>query len=160
LECAAKAQSNLHGLQWPERTGRQLTAEFISAEQAETLIKLDNGSGRRPSQSAIAVGASTAAAAPTGIRSLFARATKAAVDSTAKAREQALEQHQQQLAANEAAQAESPDAVSEAAQEEMYKPPPAVNIDLLYRRTVTKPEIYYLPLTDEQVAEKKREIST
>ncbi|KAH3731631.1 Apoptotic chromatin condensation inducer in the nucleus [Pelomyxa schiedti] len=39
-------------------------------------------------------------------------------------------------------------------------PPPAVTLDTLFKKTRSRPVIYYLPLTDTQVAEKKKTAST
>lgn len=121
------------------------------------------------SSSSTTITTTTTASPPaliTGMRSLFARATKAAVDSTVKDHQQALAQHHQKQQEQEQEQKQK--SLSEEAEQkeslvlrEDFVPAPNMpNIDLLFRKTVmAKPTIYYLPLTDEQVAAKKKLLS-
>uniref|UniRef100_A0A5B6Z9R2 Putative apoptotic chromatin condensation inducer in the nucleus-like isoform X1 n=1 Tax=Davidia involucrata TaxID=16924 RepID=A0A5B6Z9R2_DAVIN len=144
VEEAIETRNSVYNLQWPQNGGRLLVAEFVDPEEVKLRVEAP------PTSSATPV--STSPTAP---------ATRASIQPPPSARQHGLRQRllpQPPLA--------QPPPVSDplTTGERLPLPsspplpekvnPPIVTLDDLFRKTRATPRIYYLPLTEEQVAAK------
>jgi apoptotic chromatin condensation inducer in the nucleus len=171
----------LQGVEWPEGNKSRLALQFIPAELAEYAVKeelqqeptaavvarllrqasggkehqaggdeaADNAADDAAAGAAAANGSAPAAAdagaKPSGVRGRgvpAAGSVQAAVAAAAAAVQQEQQQHGQQQ--------------KRKAPPQQPEPEPPLTLDDLFRKTEAKPQLYYLPLTDEQVAAKKQ----
>ncbi|CAN4122232.1 unnamed protein product [Withania somnifera] len=140
-EEAIETRNAVYNLQWPPNGGRLLVADFVDPQQVQSKIE-----GREP---ASPPKNTSPAVPPTSVQAPPA-------------------QQQQQQGRKQQAESEYPLACqprpappSAPPMNEMLpspvadkNDPPIVTLDDLFRKTKATPRIYYLPLTDEEVAKK------
>ena len=149
VEEAIETRNALYNLQWPPNGGRQLVAEYVDPQEVKSRVDAPPQSPATP----ISAGPSVPAASTP-------------VQASPSARQHGL--RQQNLPPPPVLQ---PPPVSKpppaAARERIQLPPPPpvppekveapiVTLDDLFRKTKTTPRVYYLPLSEEQVAAKTK----
>ncbi|KAK4430601.1 Apoptotic chromatin condensation inducer in the nucleus [Sesamum alatum] len=164
VEEAVETRNAVYNLQWPPNGGRLLVAEFVDAQEVKTRVEAPPASPATPSSNA----------AP----SFPAAQTQPSMQPQPSPRQQVL---RQQLPlpslpppslSNPPPIRERPHPAKEPLPREQHLParerlnlppppplpekvdPPIVTLDDLFRKTKATPRIYYLPLSDEQVAAK------
>lgn len=131
-EHAKDARQKLDDLEWP-KGGKHLKPRFVAVTEAEAAITGKEAVGPSPRQ------ASGNIASPDIPKPAGRDRPKAPVEAAP---------------AGEAAPVKPCEAQKPQRKQEAVK-----TLDDLFRKTNAKPRIYYLPLTDEQVAEKKRKLA-
>jgi hypothetical protein len=126
----------LHGKQWPENTGKHLAFEGVTYEVSQDMIRHEERKSGRPSSSKSGASAGLFG----GFKSIFTKASNEAVKST-----------------KETVSMIQTTKVDEPLSGSNYKEP-SIPIDVLFKKTLAQPHIYYLPLTDKQVQAKKSAI--
>lgn len=130
----------MYNLKWPAYGGRQLVAEFVDPQEVKMRLEA-------PPQGPTTSGATVSAAPP----------TEASTHPKPSPRQQAS---RQQLPAPSALPPPPPLSNPPPAAERLPPPPPLekeppiVTLDDLFRKTKATPRIYYLPLSEDQVAAK------
>ena len=145
VEEAVETRNTVYNLQWPPNGGRLLVAEFVDPQ--EVKIRVD----APPQSPAAPVTPSTAAPAP----------ASPMLQPQPSPRQQVS---RQQLPPPPSLPLPPPLSNPPHARERVDLPPPPplpekhdppiVTLDDLFRKTKTAPRIYYLPLSEEQVAAK------
>lgn len=139
IEEATETRNAVYNLQWPPYGGRLLVAEFVDPEEVKLRVEA-------PSQSA----------APVNSTSVMPSEPPSKQLAPTPVNQQDV---RQQPHLSEQQTASDPTTT----RERLARPrspvaatvdPPIVTLDDLFRKTKTTPRIYYLPLTDEQVAVK------
>ncbi|XP_055835610.1 uncharacterized protein LOC129904105 [Solanum dulcamara] len=140
VEEAIETRNAVYNLQWPPNGGRLLAADFVDPQQVQTKIE-----GQEPASPPKV----TSPAVPPASSSFQAPP--------------AQQQGRKQQAELEHSLARQPPLAPPSApptKEMLPSPvadkndPPIVTLDDLFRKTKATPRIYYLPLTDEEVAKK------
>lgn len=126
------------GVAWPENTGKNLSCEYVSEDEADRLKNSDPRVGPRNTASK--------PAGFGGFRSIFAKATQAAVESTAKV---VVPSPTESHARN--------DSISISSTSHDSRPKDAVYNDPAVKRTKVNPIISYRPWSDEEVAARKQQ---
>ena len=150
VEEAVETRNAIYNLQWPPNGGRLLIAEFVDPQEVKTRVETPQAPVA--STNAAPVASPTAAPVPT-----------ASVTQPQQSPRQPRQQ-QQQLAAPPSLPPPPPLSNPPQARERLPLPPPPplpeklnppiVTLDDLFRKTKATPRIYYLPLSEEQVATK------
>ncbi|XP_027095273.1 uncharacterized protein [Coffea arabica] len=138
-EEAMETRNAVYNLQWPPYGGRLLIAEFVDPEEVKLRVEA-------PSQSAAPVNSTSVMPsqppskqlAPTPVNQQDVRQQPHRSEQQTTSDPPTTREH--------LARPRSPVAAT--------VDPPIVTLDDLFRKTKTTPRIYYLPLTDEQVAVK------
>uniref|UniRef100_M1CMR5 SAP domain containing protein n=2 Tax=Solanum TaxID=4107 RepID=M1CMR5_SOLTU len=139
VEEATETRNAVYNLQWPPNGGRLLVADFVDPQQVQTKIE-----GREP-------------ASPPKVTSPAVPASSSV--QTPPAQQQG---RKQQAELEHSLTRQPPPAPPSAPPTKEMLPspvadkndPPIVTLDDLFRKTKATPRIYYLPLTDEEVAKK------
>lgn len=147
-EEAEATRQALHNLKWPRDSPKLLNPYFISMEDAEKAIL----EGKDP-KAAAAANAGAVAAIKRQLQQrqqqqLEHAVAAAAADATTRRPSQQLETASSAGAAEEPSKARSAGDAQPAEEAE-----PVKTLDELFRKTTTKPALYWLPLTDEEVRE-------
>ncbi|KAJ8530860.1 hypothetical protein K7X08_023741 [Anisodus acutangulus] len=137
VEEAIETRNAVYNLQWPPNGGRLLVADFVDPQQVQTKVE-----GREPASPPN----NTSPAVPPASSSFQAPP--------------AQQQGRKQQAESEHPLARQPPPPPSAPPTKEMLPspvadkndPPIVTLDDLFRKTKVTPRIYYLPLTDEEVA--------
>ena len=137
LDCAEKAQKGLNGLKWPEM-GRNLIATFVSTEEAWSFI---NQTGEFKARAS-----ARASAAPAGRQQETGQQPDNQVAAGSDLRKKLAERGRNDERVRPAGGRVERDEVP--------------TLEKLFRKTTTKPCIYWLPLTDAQVEAKKKGLLT
>ncbi|GAM25162.1 hypothetical protein SAMD00019534_083370 [Acytostelium subglobosum LB1] len=136
-EEAIATRNRLHGLVWPELNRTKLSVEYSSEKEFEIAQKHS-----RSSVPVISEAPEPVAAGNGGKQ---------------KQQKKKQQQNESDTSSNKSTTS-SASTTSTTTTTTTTPPPPALSkadMDKLYRKTVTKPEIYYLPLTDEEVEARK-----
>ncbi|XP_006354026.1 apoptotic chromatin condensation inducer in the nucleus-like isoform X3 [Solanum tuberosum] len=135
VEEAIETRNAVYNLQWPPKGGRLLVADFVAPQQVQTKID-----GREP-------------ATPATNRSPAVPPASSSVQAP-PAWQQVESEHPLTRQAPPAPPTAPP------IKEKLVPPvadkndPPVITLDDIFRKTKAAPRIYYLPLTDEEVAKK------
>ncbi|CAN6542291.1 unnamed protein product [Malus baccata var. baccata] len=142
VEEALETRNAVYNLQWPPNGGRLLAAEFVDPQEVQTRLQVS----QTPAPP-VASGPSVPAAL-----------------TTSQLQPSPRQPRQQQLPPPPSLPPPPPLPTAPVAREQLPLPPPPplpekhdlpiVTLDDLFRKTKSTPRIYYLPLSDEQVAEK------
>lgn len=143
VEEATATRNALYNLQWPPQGGRLLTAEFVDPSEVKT---------RTDAEKAAAAAGPTAAAAPS-TNAITPRGGLAANSKASKDGNTVPSSGQPFAPAAGALPPPPPLPFSprDRLKQEVEKTP---TLDDLFRKTRSKPHIYYLPLTAQEVADK------
>jgi apoptotic chromatin condensation inducer in the nucleus len=143
VEEATATRNALYNLQWPPQGGRLLTAEFVDPSEVKT---------RTDAEKAAAAAGPTAAAAPS-TNAITPRGGLAANSKASKEGNIVPSSGQPSAPAAGALPPPPPLPFSprDRLKQEVEKTP---TLDDLFRKTRSKPHIYYLPLTAQEVADK------
>ncbi|XP_010664296.1 uncharacterized protein LOC100248897 isoform X2 [Vitis vinifera] len=146
VEEAKETRNALYNLQWPPNGGRLLVAEYVDPQEVKSRVDAPPQSPATP----VSAGPSVPAAS-------------SPVQTPPSARQHGL---RQQLPPPPPVLQPPPVSKPPTARERIQLPPPPpvpekvdapiVTLDDLFRKTKTTPRIYYLPLSDEQVAAKTK----
>lgn len=146
VEEAIESRNAIYNLQWPPNGGRFLVAEYVDPQEVKSRVDAPPQSPATP----ISAGPSVPAASTP-------------VQVSPSARQHAL---RQQIPPPPPVLQPPPVSKPPTVRERIQLPPPPpvpekvdppiVTLDDLFRKTKTTPRIYYLPLSDEQVAAKKK----
>ncbi|XP_062098573.1 uncharacterized protein LOC133804418 [Humulus lupulus] len=150
VEEAIETRNAVYNLQWPPNGGRLLIAEFVDPQEVKTRVE----SPQVPVASANAAPVASPNAAPV-----------APILSVTQAQQSPRQpRQQQQLTAPPSLPPPPPLSNPPQVRERLPLPPPPplpekldppiVTLDDLFRKTKATPRIYYLPLSEEQVATK------
>ncbi|KAK4352427.1 hypothetical protein RND71_027945 [Anisodus tanguticus] len=139
VEEAIETRNAVYNLQWPPNGGRLLVADFVDPQQVQTKVE-----GREPASPP----KNTSPAVPPASFSVQAPP--------------AQQQSRKQQAESEHPLTRQPPPPPSAPPTKEMLPspvadkndPPIVTLDDLFRKTKATPRIYYLPLTDEEIAKK------
>lgn len=147
-EEALETRNAVYNLQWPPNGGRLLVAEFVDPQEVQTRVQIPQTPATPISSGpAVPVAPSTSQPQPSP-------------------RQPRQQQQQQQLPPPPSLPPPPPPPLTapSSARERLPLPPPPplpekldtpiVTLDDLFRKTKSTPRIYYLPLSEEQVAEK------
>ena len=148
---AAAARTAVDGLQWPQGSAKVLAPQYISLDEAQATI---DGT------------AAAAAAATAAVATAAGKAAKAAAQAPARIVElvrggaaaagAARERNGAPVRAAEIARPPRERVQSLArVPSPPPPPPPPKSLDDLFLKTKTKPQLYYLPLTDAEVTKKQ-----
>ncbi|KAL2503788.1 putative apoptotic chromatin condensation inducer in the nucleus-like [Abeliophyllum distichum] len=147
VEDSIETRNAVYNLQWPTNGGRLLTADFVDPEEVKQRIEA-------PSQSAISPVSTSPSVVPIQTPSQPLQPREQGPNKQSEPRHPLS----RELPASGASRlherlSQAPSTVEEEVD------PPIVTLDDLFRKTQATPRIYYLPLTEEQVAAKvqKRE---
>ncbi|CAN4116328.1 unnamed protein product [Withania somnifera] len=140
VEEAMDTRNAVYNLQWPPNGGRLLVADFVDPQQVQTKIE-----GRQPASPP----KNTSPAMPPAPSSVQAPPAQ-------------QQGRKQQAESENPPTRQPPPAPPRASPTDEMLPspvadkndPPIVTLDDLFRKTKATPRIYYLPLTDEEVAKK------
>ncbi|MCD9639370.1 hypothetical protein HAX54_023811 [Datura stramonium] len=140
VEEAIETRNAVYNLQWPPKGGRLLVADFVDPQQVQTKID-----GREPATPAT----NLSPAMPPASSSVQAPPVR-------------QQGRKQQVESEHPVTRQPPPAPPTAPpiKERLAPPvadkiePPVITLDDLFRKTKAAPRIYYLPLTDEEVAKK------
>ncbi|KAM3342598.1 apoptotic chromatin condensation inducer in the nucleus isoform X1 [Capsicum galapagoense] len=140
VEEATETRNAVYNLQWPPNGGRLLVADFVDPQQVQTKIEgKEPASPPKITNPAVPPASSSVQPPPTQQQGR---------------KQQAESEHPPTL------QPPPPPPRAPPANEMLPSPvadkndPPIVTLDDLFRKTKATPRIYYLPLTDEEVAKK------
>ncbi|XP_034675614.1 uncharacterized protein LOC117906620 isoform X1 [Vitis riparia] len=146
VEEAKETRNALYNLQWPPNGGRLLVAEYVDPQEVKSRVDAPPQSPATP----VSAGPSVPAAS-------------SPVQTPPSVRQHGLKQ---QLPPPPPVLQPPPVSKPPTARERIQLPPPPpvpekvdapiVTLDDLFRKTKTTPRIYYLPLSDEQVAAKTK----
>ncbi|KAJ9673756.1 hypothetical protein PVL29_023364 [Vitis rotundifolia] len=146
VEEAKETRNALYNLQWPPNGGRLLVAEYVDPQEVKSRVDAPPQSPATP----VSAGPSVPAAS-------------SPVQTPPSGRQHGL---RQQLPPPPPVLQPPPVSKPPTARERIQLPPPPpvpekvdapiVTLDDLFRKTKTTPRIYYLPLSDEQVAAKTK----
>ncbi|KAL3696968.1 hypothetical protein R1sor_011044 [Riccia sorocarpa] len=136
---ATATRNALYNLQWPVAGGKLLVAEFVEPEEVKLRVDgLADKSAVTPVTTPRGSGGSAPGAAPIGLMALSGPTPTAGLPPPPPL----------------------PPPPRERPIQKKDMEPPIPTLDDLFKKTWTKPQIYYLPLTDEQVAAKARNKSS
>ena len=162
------AMEGIHNQQWPPDSGKTLFCEYLANTEADRRIQAEEKRLGISTSATTATGTgSSAGRRPSrGIGSLFSKATKDAIASTVNvephplprsASGDTLETETTSGANANAAVGSDRHLPPQSLRAPTPPPPPMIDMDALFKKTTqATPAIYYLPLTEEQVAEKRR----
>jgi hypothetical protein len=145
---------SLHSKQWPQSTGKYLAVEGISYEASREMIKTEEKKSGRPVSNA-AGRAGKARPMMGGFKSIFSRATKEAVRSTLTSNplvNGSMASSTENISADNITTSESGE--TKVAVHASNTDGSSAKLDVLFRKTLATPHIYYLPLTEKQVQQK------
>lgn len=168
----------MQGVEWPQANRSKLSLQFIPVDIAEAaianeqvpppLLRTSLSGGRLASSSSLprqgsklgaAADKSTAAAAATDSAAAKEGSPAAAAAAGAAGKPNIMDRLRFSDAAGDgevpAAEAAAADPAAPARARSAPAEEEVVTLDDLFRKTKAKPHLYYLPLTDEQVAEKQ-----
>ncbi|KAI3661466.1 hypothetical protein MP638_003939 [Amoeboaphelidium occidentale] len=154
VSSAQNAMKSLHGKQWPQSTGKYLAVEGISYEASREMIKTEEKKSGRPVSNA-AGRAGNAGPMMGGFKSIFSRATKEAVRSTLTSNpvvNGSMASSTENISADNITTSES--GQTKVAANASNADGSSAKLDVLFRKTLATPHIYYLPLTEKQVQQK------
>lgn len=155
VEEATETRNAVYNLQWPQNGGRLLTAEFVDPQEVKSRLEAPLASPATPQ--------STTPTFPTSQHPPAAQPQPSPrqqvplpplppppplTNPPPHLRERLLPPREQPIPARERLNLPPPPPLPEKVD------PPIVTLDDLFRKTKAIPRIYYLPLTDEQVAAK------
>ncbi|KAL2498774.1 Uncharacterized protein Adt_24324 [Abeliophyllum distichum] len=160
IEEAIETRNAVYNLQWPPNGGRMLVAEFVDPQEVKTRVEVPPPSPATPSSSAAPTFApqNTLQSQPSAQHQVQRQQLlpppplppppPLANPPTAREHPLIAAAREQQLPVKERLNLPPPPPLSEKVD------PPIVTLDDLFQKTKATPRIYYLPLSDEQVAAK------
>lgn len=143
-EAAEKARQAVHGLEWPERSRTSLRPKFIPAEEAEEVVK-SNGASLPARTSGLFSSRNSGSGSMTPSTSNAAAAAAAAAAAGTP-----LEKRRSVQTA--------PQEVKKVAKISVEPEEEQDQFGGLFKKTAAKPNLYWLPLTKEQIAAKQNSV--
>ncbi|KAL0017757.1 hypothetical protein WJX77_005746 [Trebouxia sp. C0004] len=151
-----------HGLNWPKNNpSSKLAAKFVPLEEAETAIARANGASVLTAATApLADGLplsrdSSAAQEGHGTANIAPQRGRADLDESRRSKEALDDRRRPREDDRRRVKERAAPRIPEAIPEPLVQEAPPPTLDDLFKKTITKPYLYWMPLTEEQVVERK-----